>query len=61
MSWTLQSSCPWTGQSWTSRPWTLSRPITSTGCIYRELIVVQLFILLCKSGMTESCSVKLPY
>ena len=30
MSWTLQSSCPWTGQSWTSRPWTLSRPITST-------------------------------
>ena len=31
MSWTLQSSCPWTGQSWTSRPWTLSRPITSTG------------------------------
>ena len=24
MSWTLQSSCPWTGQSWTSRPWTLA-------------------------------------
>ena len=24
MSWTLQSSCLWTGQSWTSRPWTLS-------------------------------------
>jgi len=31
MSWTLQSSCPWTGQSWTSRPWILSHPITSTG------------------------------
>src|SRR5438128_12602003 len=31
MSWTLQSSCSWTGQSWTSHPWILSRPITSTG------------------------------
>src|SRR5947207_2009085 len=34
MSWTLQSSCPWTGQSWTSRLWTLSRPITSTAYAY---------------------------
>src|ERR1041385_2532819 len=34
MSWTLQSSCPLTGQSWTSCPWTLSRPITSTACNY---------------------------
>ena len=34
MSWTLQSPCPWTGQSWTSRPWTLSRPITSTAPMY---------------------------
>src|ERR1043166_4667072 len=34
MSWTLQSLCPWTGQSWTSRPWTLSRPISSTGYMH---------------------------
>jgi len=40
MSWTLQSSCPWTGQSWTSRPWTLSHPITSTVVEYVTLVNV---------------------
>ena len=35
MSWTLQSSCPWTGQSWMSRLWTLSHPITSTARRYK--------------------------
>src|SRR5438874_972639 len=43
MSWTLQSLCPWMGQSWTSRPWTLSRPITSTG--RRRLSFIRRFIL----------------
>ena len=37
MSWTLQSSCPWTGQSWTSHPWILFRPITSTARRYIQV------------------------
>jgi len=49
MSWTLQSSCPWTGQSWTSRPWILSRPITSTVVEYVTLVNVGPF------GAFEGC------
>src|ERR1044071_6094519 len=41
MSWTLQSSCPWTGQSWTSCPWTLSHSITSTAYRYSTENILQ--------------------